>query len=199
MTVKKTPTTKPAHKLAADKVHKPAVKKAAAPKKKADEVEAKVAQVVTDAPVTEETVAAEPQLQFGKPTIAGGRYIFATGRRKTSVANIRLFSGAGKSTINKKAVDQYFGHATFQEELMKPFELTGLAKDFYFTVTVNGGGIHSQSQAVRHAIAQALAGMNDEIRKILKKNGFLTRDDRKKERKKPGLKRARRSPQWAKR
>jgi len=110
-----------------------------------------------------------------------------------------LFSGSGKSTINKKPVDVYFSHAVYRDELMQPLNITGLAKDFYFTATVNGGGIHAQSQAVRHGLAQALASFNDEIKKVLKKNTFLTRDDRKKERKKPGLKRARRSPQWAKR
>lgn len=190
MVTKKTPTTKPAK----PQVAKPAAKKALAHKK----VDAKVEAPVPDT-VAETTAPAEAPLQFGKPVISGGRYVFATGRRKTAVANIRLFSGSGKSTINKKPLDVYFPHQVYRDELMKPFEITGLAKDFYFTASVNGGGIHAQSQAVRHGLAQALASFNDEIKKILKKNTFLTRDDRKKERKKPGLKRARRSPQWAKR
>jgi len=196
MTPKKTTTAKPAAKPNA----KPAAKKPraakapAAPKKPAPAVEAPV-ETSAAAPVT----AAAPEIKIGKPTISGGRYVFATGRRKTAVANIRLFSGSGKSTINKKAVDQYFPHAMYREEFMKPFELTGLANDFHFTAHINGGGVHAQSQALRHGIAQALASMNDDLKKVLKKNTFLTRDDRKKERKKPGLKRARRSPQWAKR
>jgi small subunit ribosomal protein S9 len=196
MVTKKTPTTK----AAKDKTVKPAakdmVKKPRVAAKKVEQAPATVEAVV---PTVETTEMADLKLQFGKPTISGGRYVFATGRRKTAIANIRLFSGQGKSTINKKALDQYFGHTIYREELMKPLELTGLANDFYFTAHVNGGGIHAQSQAVRHGLAQALASFNDEIKKVLKKNTFLTRDDRKKERKKPGLKRARRSPQWAKR
>ena len=82
---------------------------------------------------------------------------------------------------------------------MKPLEITGLAGDFYFVSSVHGGGMNAQSQAVRHGIAQALADLDNDVRKVLKKNQFLTRDDRKKERKKPGLRGARRSPQWAKR
>jgi small subunit ribosomal protein S9 len=158
------------------------------------------AEVIAEAVAPTEAVVVETtEIKIGKPTISGGRYVFATGRRKTAIANVRLFSGKGKSTINKKPVEQYFGHAIYRDELMKPLELTGLAGDFYFTASINGGGIHAQSQALRHGLAQALAGLNEEIKKVLKKNTFLTRDDRKKERKKPGLKRARRSPQWAKR
>ena len=185
MVTKKTPATK---------TSKPAVKDAA----KKPRVPRKKTEPVVETTVTE-TVIAPAEIQIGKPSIAGGRYIFATGRRKTSIANVRLFSGSGQSTINRKPVEQYFGHSIYRDELMKPLEVTGLAKDFYFTATVNGGGIHAQSQAMRHGLAQALAGLNDDIKKVLKKNTFLTRDDRKKERKKPGLKRARRSPQWAKR
>ena len=85
------------------------------------------------------------------------------------------------------------------EEIGKPFEVTGLVGKYHFTGHVNGGGPHAQATAVRHGISQALGKLSEEVRKVLKKNGFLTRDDRKKERKKPGLKRARRSPQWAKR
>jgi small subunit ribosomal protein S9 len=146
-------------------------------------------------PVAVESV----ELAMGKPTITGGRYVFATGRRKTAIANVRLFSGKGESLINKKPVEQYFSHVIYRDEFMRPLELTGLATDFYFVAHINGGGIHAQSQALRHGLAQALASFNDEIKKVLKKNSFLTRDDRKKERKKPGLKGARRSPQWAKR
>lgn len=134
-----------------------------------------------------------------KPAHEQGRYIFATGRRKTSVANVRLFSGKGDSLVNKKPLDKYFGYAFYLDEIAKPFDLTGLAGDYYFVCHVNGGGPHSQATAVQHGIATALGQISDEVRKVLKKNGLLTRDDREKERKKPGLKRARRSPQWAKR
>jgi small subunit ribosomal protein S9 len=128
-----------------------------------------------------------------------GRYIFATGRRKTSVANIRLFTGEGQSMVNKKPFDKYFSYSYYQDEINQAFQLTGLSGQYYFVCHVNGGGPHSQAGAVRHGISIALGKLSEEVRKVLKKNGLLTRDDRKKERKKPGLKRARRSPQWAKR
>ena len=130
---------------------------------------------------------------------ASGRYIFATGRRKTSVANVRLFTGAGESLVNKKPFEKYFSYSYYQNEINQAFSLTGLSGQYYFVCHVNGGGPHSQAGAVRHGIAVALSKLSEEVRKVLKKNGLLTRDDRKKERKKPGFKRARRSPQWAKR
>ncbi len=134
-----------------------------------------------------------------KPTLAKDRYQFATGRRKTAIANVRIFSGKGDNTVNKKPFKSYFANPIYQEQAMKPLEVTGLAGDFYFVSSVHGGGMNAQSQAVRHGIAQALADLDNDVRKVLKKNQFLTRDDRKKERKKPGLRGARRSPQWAKR
>lgn len=128
-----------------------------------------------------------------------GKYFFATGRRKTSVANVRVFSGAGEHTVNKKPFGVYFFHQSYREAALKAFELTGTAKDFHFTASIFGGGINSQSVALQHGLARALVQVNPEVHTVLKRNGLLTRDDRKKERKKPGLKRARRSPQWAKR
>lgn len=127
------------------------------------------------------------------------RYIFSTGRRKTSVANIRLFPGNGDTLVNRKPIKKYFDYSFYLDSALQPFQVTGLGKDFYFTATVNGGGANSQAHAVRHGVAIALGKTSEAVRKVLKKNGLLTRDDRKKERKKPGLKRARRSPQWAKR
>ena len=135
----------------------------------------------------------------GKHHTENGRYIFATGRRKTAVANVRLFEGKGDMVVNKKPMKDYFGYSFHFEEISKPLEVTGLAGKYFFTAHVNGGGPHSQAGALRHGISVALGKISEDVRKILKKNGFLTRDDRKKERKKPGLKRARRSPQWAKR
>lgn len=128
-----------------------------------------------------------------------GRYIFATGRRKTAISNVRLFEGKGETLVNKKPLDKYFGYSFHLEEIGKPFEVTGLVGKYHFTAHLNGGGPHAQATALRHGIAMALGKISEDVRKVLKKNGFLTRDDRKKERKKPGLKRARRSPQWAKR
>ncbi len=137
--------------------------------------------------------------QAPKHTIAAGRYIFATGRRKTAVSNVRLFEGKGDFVVNKKPLKQYFNYSYHQDLISKPLEVTGLMGKYYFTTHINGGGQNSQAEALRHGIAVALSKISEDVRKVLKKNGFLTRDDRKKERKKPGLKRARRSPQWAKR
>ncbi len=173
---------------------KPAVKKAPVAKK-AVEAE-KPVRKVTAAPVE---TAVETAVTFEKPTLPKGRYIYATGRRKTAVANVRLFAGSEKSQVNKKDLEAYFGTTNMRDTAVRPLALTGLLGDFYFLASVNGGGSNAQTEAIRHGIAQALASMNDEMRTVLKKNGFLTRDDRKKERKKPGLRGARRAPQWAKR
>jgi small subunit ribosomal protein S9 len=128
-----------------------------------------------------------------------GKYIFATGRRKTSVANVRLFEGNGQHLVNKKPFETYFSYSFYQDKALKPFDVTGLAKDFHVVANVSGGGAHSQAEALSHGVARALSTISDEVKMVLKKNGLLTRDDRVKERKKPGLKRARRAPQWAKR
>ena len=183
----KTPTTKT-----------PAVKAPRKPKVAAKKKEV-VAPIEEVTAVVSETPEITPTILIEKPVIAKGRYVFATGRRKTAVANIRLFSGSGELIVNKKPLKEYFNYTYYTEEILQPFALTGLGQDFYFTSHINGGGMHSQAGALRHGLATALASLSDEIRRVLKKNGLLTRDDRKKERKKPGLKRARRSPQWAKR
>ncbi len=189
-TTKKTTTKKPAAAKAVVK-KRVATSTAKAKKPVVEKPQAEeVATVTSSAPVTTLSV---------KPTIDGGKYVPATGRRKTAIANVRLFSGKGKSEVNKKAFDNYFSFYVDQQTALKPLVLTGLEHDFYFTVNVTGGGIHAQAQAVQHGVTKSLAELAPELRKILKKNGLLTRDDRKKERKKPGLKRARRSPQWAKR
>ncbi|MDE2311499.1 MAG: 30S ribosomal protein S9 [Patescibacteria group bacterium] len=170
---------------------KPALKKPRAPRKPAA---AKAA--VEHKAVAAEKAAPASAAHKAKPV---GQYTFATGRRKTSVANIRLFAGAGDSVVNKQPWNKYFSYKHYQDEVGQPFDLTGLAGQYFFVCQVNGGGAHSQAQAVRHGISIALSKLSEEVRKVLKKNGLLTRDDRRKERKKPGLKRARRAPQWAKR
>ncbi len=151
------------------------------------------------AEATPEVVTQAVATLSSKPELAADRYVFATGRRKTAVVNVRLFSGTGKSLINKKPLHQYFGFLPDQEKALQAFAVTGLEKDFYFLAHVSGGGIHAQAHALQHGIAKALSTLTPELRRVLKKNGMLTRDDRKKERKKPGLRRARRAPQWAKR
>jgi small subunit ribosomal protein S9 len=184
-TAKKTTTQSAAKKPAAPR--KPRTPKAAVAKDETQEV-------VTSVEVTHPEVS-----QVADVNLKSGQYSYAVGRRKTAVANVRLFSGAEKSTVNKKEIIKYFGNQNYVDTAFKPLQLTGLEKRVYVYVNVKGGGINAQSQAIAHGIAQALTKNNSEFRLVLKKNGTLTRDSRMKERKKPGLKRARRGSQWAKR
>lgn len=185
--VTKKPTTKPKKETTAkaSTARKPKVVK-----KEVEEKEEKFAPLEQQMP---DTIVA-----VGTVEIPEGRYIYATGRRKTAVANIRMFSDKGDSVVNKKAMNVYFS-TSLVDKAYEPFRLTGSLGKYKILVNVSGGGTNAQAEAIRHGIAQALSSGSEEIRKIMKKNGFLTRDDRRKERKKPGLKRARRSPQWAKR
>ncbi len=129
-----------------------------------------------------------------------GRYAYSVGRRKTSTATVRMFNGTDKSTVNNKPLTEYFhNNATYLELAVQPLRVTGLEKEVFISVHVSGGGINSQAGAISHATAHAIAKSNEEFRKVLKQNGLLTRDSRMKERKKPGLKGARRGSQWAKR
>jgi len=128
------------------------------------------------------------------------RYYQGTGRRKTAVARVRLFPGNGDFVVNGKSLTEYFGQRElFAKELARPLELTGNVASFNVLAKVRGGGMAGQVNAVRHGIARALLDANAELRPVLKKAGLLTRDPRMKERKKPGLKRARKRPQYTKR
>lgn len=124
---------------------------------------------------------------------------YGTGRRKTSVARVRLVPGSGNITINQKPVDEYFGVDTLETIIRKPLVETDTENKFDVKVNVDGGGFNGQAEAIRHGIARALLKADNELRPVLKKNGFLTRDDRKKERKKYGRRKARKSPQFSKR
>jgi len=127
------------------------------------------------------------------------RYFYANGKRKTAVARVRLYeNGTGKIVVNEQPIDDYF-FGILIGNVKSPLKLTTTQKTFDISVKVIGGGISSQSDAVRHGIAKALLEFDPGFRADLKKAGFLTRDSRVKERKKFGLKRARRAPQWAKR
>jgi small subunit ribosomal protein S9 len=123
----------------------------------------------------------------------------ATGRRKTSVARVRMTEGSGTITVNGLESDAYFNTALQQELLKKPFECAGVAGKYDVICSVNGGGKSGQCGAVVHAVARSLAGSDDELKDILKKAGFLTRDARMKERKKPGQPGARKRFQFSKR
>ena len=122
-----------------------------------------------------------------------------TGRRKKSVARVRLVPGTGVITINKRDIDDYFGYETLKMIVSDPMKLTDTLGKFDVIVNVYGGGFTGQAGAIRHGISRALLNVDPELRGQLKKAGFLTRDPRMKERKKYGLKAARRAPQFSKR
>ncbi|NWG18719.1 MAG: 30S ribosomal protein S9 [Chloroflexi bacterium] len=128
------------------------------------------------------------------------RYYQGTGRRKSAVARVRLFPGSGEMIVNGKSIREYFGaRELYAREIARPLELAGAAGTYNVLVKVRGGGVTGQAMAVRHGITRALLDANAELRPTLKKAGLITRDARVKERKKAGLKRARKRPQYTKR
>ena len=128
------------------------------------------------------------------------KYNYGTGRRKSSVARVRLFeNGTGSIIINGRDIDDYFGLETLKLVVRQPLVATGLAEKVDLIVTVTGGGVSGQAGAIRHGLSRALVTLNPEFRPTLKAAGFMTRDPRMKERKKYGLKGARRAPQFSKR
>ena len=129
----------------------------------------------------------------------GQSYFYGTGRRKSSVARVRVYNGTGKITINDRDIDDYFGLETLKLIVRQPLNLTGTADKFDIVCRVAGGGVTGQAGAIRHGISRALLQFDGELRAELKKAGLLTRDPRMKERKKYGLKGARRAPQFSKR
>ena len=127
-------------------------------------------------------------------------YMYGTGRRKSSVARVRLFpNGTGAITINGRDIDDYFGLETLKMVVRQPMVSTDTLGKVDIVATVEGGGVSGQAGAIRHGISRALCKANPELRDALKKAGFMTRDPRMKERKKYGLKAARRAPQFSKR
>jgi small subunit ribosomal protein S9 len=127
------------------------------------------------------------------------RYYQGTGRRKSAMARVRLYPGDGSIIVNDKPVEEYFSRKRDILHLTEPLRVTATQDSFDLTVKVEGGGISGQAGAVRHGIARALLEADPNLRPTLRKGGFLTRDPRAKERKKPGLKRARKAPQYTKR
>ena len=125
-------------------------------------------------------------------------YFYGTGRRKKSVARVRVYAGTGKITVNDRDIDDYFGLETLKLIVRQPLALTGTADKFDIVCKVAGGGVTGQAGAIRHGLSRALV-LAGEDKAILKKSGFLTRDPRMKERKKYGLKKARKAPQFSKR
>jgi len=171
------------------KVAEKTTEKKTAPKKTVKKEEKTEAVVEKKAPAKGKTVKFAKFVQFT-----------GTGRRKSSIARVRLVpNGKGNFQINGKHIDEYFGQGTLKQVSYQALELTNTADKFDIFVNVNGGGLTGQSGAIRHGIARALIKADETLRPELKKAGFLERDARKKERKKPGLKKARKAPQFRKR
>ncbi len=191
---KKTTTKTAVKKVAAPKkavAKKVAVKKVAAPKKE------EVVETVV-APVAEKKVAAK------KVTASDERYVYAVGRRKTAVAQVRLYpvkKGTEATLIANggKTIFEYFGTEGLVGNVIAPLKTVGLEADWSVSILVRGGGKHGQSDAAKLGVARALLKHDPLLRTALKVEGYLTRDARSVERKKPGLKKARKSPQWSKR
>jgi small subunit ribosomal protein S9 len=127
------------------------------------------------------------------------RYYESVGRRKRAVARVRLYPGDGQFVVNDKELREYFGRTQDWQEASAPLRLSKNEERFNVTVLVKGGGITGQAQAIRHGVARALLGAEPDLKTLLRRAGYLTRDSREKERKKPGLKRARKAPQYTKR
>ena len=144
----------------------------------------------------EQTEQVEPTKQVEQ---AEQKIIWATGRRKESVARVRLVSGNGEIQVNKKPFNEYFDRPTLRLLIQQPLKTTNLGNKFNVIATVKGGGMSGQAGALRHGISRALARTGEETRSLLRRKGFLTRDPRKKERKKYGQKGARKRFQWTKR
>lgn len=127
------------------------------------------------------------------------RYAYGTGRRKTAVARVRIYPGQGTAIINDREPLRHFARPELEEAAFKPLQILGLRERVHVSVKVDGGGVAGQAGAVSHGLARALCVLDPELRPQLKAAGLLTRDPRMKERKKPGLKRARKAPQYTKR
>ena len=131
--------------------------------------------------------------------MAKKEYIYATGKRKSSIARVNIIPGTGKITVNKKDMDEVFKLDTLKAIILKPFNVANMMEKYDVEATVTGGGFAGQAGAIAHGIAKALATTDPEVRTVLKRNGLLTRDSRVKERRKYGLKKARKAPQFSKR
>ncbi len=165
---------------------------------------AKTTKTTKEAPKKEAPKSAKTTADKAKKDVktapSGSKYNYANGKRKTSVARVKLFeNGTGVITINDKPIADFCSVKVHVEVIKSPLKLIGKTKDFDVQIQVIGGGVTGQAEAARHGIAKALVDLNPEFRATLKRAGMLTRDARVKERKKYGLKRARRAPQWAKR
>jgi small subunit ribosomal protein S9 len=203
MTTKETkPKTALKARKAVPKVKKEVEVKEQGPKAMTETKEIKKGTAEEKVAVAEAVVMdeADDQADENGKTPKSNRYYEAVGRRKTATARVRLFTRGDKSFIvNDKPLEKYFPGAIFKSIIEAPLIKMNIGDRFKITAVVKGGGINAQAEAIRHGIARALVMFNLDFKKRLKKSGYLTRDSRMKERKKPGLRKARRAPQWAKR
>lgn len=165
--------------------------------------EKKVKKVVSKKKSIKEEAPSEEKNKSKKASVFSGDYFYGLGKRKTSIARVRIYpvekSGNKSIIINNKELEDYFPIDRNQFCIKDPFDKTGLSGSFGVLAKVSGGGFNAQAEAIRLAISRAIVKFEEGHRKVLKDLGFLTRDSRVVERKKPGLRKARRSPQWAKR
>lgn len=178
---------------------KKSTKKSSVSKEPASKPEAKRPTRPRPIPQRQQAAKPEAERETERPA-AGERYWEAVGRRKTAVARVRLFTKGDRGVwVNARPLAEYFGYPHLSRIAEEALETMKTGDRFRATVKVSGGGLHAQAEAIRHGTARALVLFNSDFRKRLKRAGFLTRDPRMKERKKFGLKGARRAPQWAKR
>ncbi len=150
--------------------------------------------------MSEATETMEAQAPALVPSLEGERYYYAVGRRKTASAQVRFYPvGQGQIVVNGRPLEEYFTRPRDLKLIKEPLEAAGMDSNYTITVVVRGGGISGQAGAVRHGIARALVKYDEKLRPVMRKGGFLTRDPRMKERKKPGLVGARRAKQYTKR
>ena len=174
------------------------LKKDTAVKKEKSPTKATVKKVAPKKAVVKKEVVKKKEVS----KIASEEYFYGLGKRKTAVAQVRLYSdksGKGEISVNSRDYKEYFSLERLQKSVSSPLAVVSLEKNFSVKAKVSGGGINAQAEATRLGISRALVKSNEDLRKSLKAEGYLTRDSRKVERKKPGKKKARRSPQWAKR
>ncbi len=174
--------------------------KSAKETKEAKKAKAEAAEAAKTAETAAAAVALEEPAETGGGKKKGDKYYEAVGRRKTAVARVRISTRGGKEfTVNGVPLEKYFPNPQFKAIIEAPFVKMSCDDRFKVSARVKGGGTNAQAEAIRHGISRALVMFNLDFKKRLKKAGYLTRDPRMKERKKPGLKRARKAPQWAKR
>jgi len=181
---------------------KKAVKKAKDPKKTKEVKELKESKAPKAVKAVKAPKVKEEVVKEKKKNSFEGEYFYAVGKRKTAVAQIRIYSNekaGGKGIVNEKEMEKYFPLKRLQDTILSPFLICGKENQFDFSVKVNGGGFNAQADAIRLGISRALLICDEGFRKTLRTAGFLTRDARKVERKKPGKKKARKSPQFSKR